>query len=341
MTIVTEPKRRKIPWTWIITIGLAVVLLYFAFRGIDWNAMLAYVQQARIEFLLAAASVLIVSYLIRALRWRVLLSAEKWLPPLTVFWGTFVGYLGNSVLPARAGELIRTVMITRAGKLNFGFVLATALIERVMDAGVLVLIVLVSLSTLENLPDWLVGGSRTMAIIAIVGIVGLLVAPHLEGFIRQILGRLPLPENLRGKLDAFVGRFLTGMKALQHPGRAAGFAVFTVLAWSVDVVIAMLVGQAFGMALTVPQTLLLLAALGLASAAPSTPGYIGVYQFVARTVLVPFGYVEEQVLAFILTFQAVSYVMVILVGGIGLWQLNAGSLNLTKIVQEGERPAAE
>jgi uncharacterized membrane protein YbhN (UPF0104 family) len=117
--------------------------------------------------------------------------------------------------------------------------------------------------------------------------------------------------------------------------------VFTVLAWSVDVVIAMLVGQAFGMALTVPQTLLLLAALGLASAAPSTPGYIGVYQFVARTVLVPFGYVEEQVLAFILTFQAVSYVMVILVGGIGLWQLNAGSLNLTKIVQEGERPAAE
>jgi len=52
--------------------------------------------------------------------------------------------------------------------------------------------------------------------------------------------------------------------------------------------------------------LLLLTALGLGSALPSTPGYVGIYQFVAVTVLTPFGIGRDEALAFILVLQVLG-----------------------------------
>jgi glycosyltransferase 2 family protein len=71
----------------------------------------------------------------------------------------------------------------------------------------------------------------------------------------------------------------------------------------------------------------LIAALGLSSAAPSTPGYVGIYQFVAVTVLAPFGFARDEALAFILATQAVNvYAVVIVWGTLGLWSLGVRSL---------------
>jgi len=61
--------------------------------------------------------------------------------------------------------------------------------------------------------------------------------------------------------------------------------------------------------------------LGLSSALPSTPGYVGIYQFVGITVLQPFGIGRDQALAFILMFQALNYVLVLVYGVPGLYVL--------------------
>jgi len=77
-----------------------------------------------------------------------------------------------------------------------------------------------------------------------------------------------------------------------------------------------------GQGLNIGQSLILLAALGLSSAIPSTPGYIGVYQFVAVTVLVPFGFSKPDALAYILISQVIGYLVISFWGLIGLWQIN-------------------
>ncbi|MDL1900494.1 flippase-like domain-containing protein [Anaerolineae bacterium CFX9] len=314
--------RRKIPWTFVIAVILAVVLLYLALRNVDWDEMLTTLRSGRVEFLAAGAASLVFAYLLRSLRWRVLLTAEKPLSVETVFWGTWVGYLGNAVLPARAGELIRSFLIARRGDLNVAYVLATAVTERIFDAIVLVLLVFGSVFALPSVPDWLTNASLVMGVVGIVGIIALFLTPRLEPFFRGILMRLPLPHGLREKLLDLMSRFLVGMRAFQQPRRALFFTALTIVIWSVDVIVAMCVAGAFGMTFTIPQTLLLLAALGLSSAAPSTPGYVGIYQFVAVTVLPPFGFTESQAIAFILAFQAVTYLMVLFWGGVGLWRLN-------------------
>jgi uncharacterized membrane protein YbhN (UPF0104 family) len=62
------------------------------------------------------------------------------------------------------------------------------------------------------------------------------------------------------------------------------------------------------------MAMLLLTGLGLSSALPSTPGYVGIYQFVAVTVLAPLGIAKSSALAFILVLQAFGYAMTLLVG---------------------------
>lgn len=329
-----QPRRLKFSWSAALTIILAVVLLYLAFRGVDWGEMLSTVQQGRMEFMLLAFCIMTISYFLRSLRWRTLLSAENPnIHPLTTFWGTNIGYLGNYFLPARAGEVIRSAMIAQRTGINFMYVVATILTERIVDAVLLVLIVVVLLPTLGTPPDWLLSARQVMLFVGFGGLIGLLLAPRLEGLALSILDRLPLPEGLKAKLKTFLEKFLLGVRAFHHPARGATFLALTVVIWSLDVVVAMQVARAFDIALDPTQILFLLAALGLSSAVPSTPGYLGVYQFVTVSVLAPFGIDQNNALVYILAFQAMTYVLVIVWGMIGLWRLNTNLSALRQTAQ--------
>ena len=74
--------------------------------------------------------------------------------------------------------------------------------------------------------------------------------------------------------------------------------------------------------LLLQQAFVLLAALGLSSAIPSTPGYVGVYQFVAVSTLAPFGISQADALAFILISQILGYIIIGFWGLLSLWQFN-------------------
>jgi uncharacterized membrane protein YbhN (UPF0104 family) len=122
-----------------------------------------------------------------------------------------------------------------------------------------------------------------------------------------------------------LSQFLLGMRALHSPVRALSFLGLSFPIWLGDGLVAVSMAAALRLGLSLPQALLLLAALGLASAAPSTPGYVGVFQFVAVTVLVPFGFTHSQALAYIISYQAIIYVVVLVWGPIGLWRLHGWS----------------
>lgn len=306
----------------VVALVLAVVLLYFAFRGVDWADLLRQIRSARPEAVLLGFGAFSVSWFCRSLRWRVLLRAGGPMPVLTAFWGTAVGYLGNMFLPARAGEVMRTAMIARASHLDAGYVLATAATERVLDAAVLVVIGLMALATVAELPPLLVDATRLMALIGAVGLVGLLLAPHFEGLVLKVLNRVPFVGARRAKLLELASRFLLGLRAIQDAGRAARFAGLTAVIWTIDAVAVTVIGGAIDVPMTLPLAFLLIAALGLSSAAPSTPGYVGIYQIVAVAVLGPFGIGQSGALALILLVQAITYCIVLTWGLPALWRLS-------------------
>jgi glycosyltransferase 2 family protein len=315
-------EKRTLRWSMALTLLPAAGLLFLAFRGVNWRDLVGTVQQARLEYLALAIGIGSVSYLVRGLRWRVLICAEKSVALATVFWAMMAGYLGNSFLPARAGEVFRAMLLGRNASLSKSFVLATALTERMLDVIALVLISLAVLLSLRGLPTWLLGAVKVMGALGLVGLFAVFFASRLENFLRRRLIGLSLPVTLHSRLMNFLEQFLLGVRAFQHPGRALGFVALTAMIWLADALGAMVIAQSLSLSLALPQALLLLVALGLASAVPSTPGYVGLYQFVAVTVLVPFGFSQSEALAYILVLQAVTYLMVSVGGGLGWWRLS-------------------
>src|SRR5262245_4476115 len=123
----------------ILTLLLAALCLWFAFRKVDWAEMLMIGSQARLEYLLLAAVMLTISFWLRGIRWGLLLNSGL-AHSLTMFWGIAVGYLGNAFLPARAGEVIRAMFVGGRLSISRSYVLATAIVERVIDVAVLVIV---------------------------------------------------------------------------------------------------------------------------------------------------------------------------------------------------------
>jgi len=97
----------------------------------------------------------------------------------------------------------------------------------------------------------------------------------------------------------------------------------TVLIWVSDGLGTMVAARALELPITFSMAMLLITGLGLSSALPSTPGYVGIYQFVAVTVLVPLGIAKSGALAFILVAQAYGYLATLLLGLPCLWILRS------------------
>jgi glycosyltransferase 2 family protein len=311
--------RRLLSWT--VSLLLAAGLLYLSLRGVDWHEVWRTLAGARWPFLAISGGIASTSLLLRALRWRILLNAEGRLGVGTVFWCNMAGYLGNNFLPARAGEVVRTVLIHRQGSLTKTYVLTTALAERLADAIALVLwSAIILLGGVNPKPRWITGVSGTMAVIAAAGAAAIIVLPHTSGLIEPVLLRLPL-GRFRKPLMTLAGQVLLGLRAFHQWGRFLGFALLTAAIWTMDACNAMALGSSLGLHIRFAVAMLLITGLGLGSALPATPGYVGIYQFVAVTVLAPFGIDRDRALAFILIVQAMGYALVLLYGLAGLFML--------------------
>ena len=314
---------RARPWSWLVAVALAAVLLYFSLRGVDWAQVWRILSHAHVGYVAAGCGCFCLALFLRALRWRVILSAAGRFDISTVFWATSAGYLGNNFLPARAGEVVRSVIVSGSSSLSNAYVLTTALAERLLDAATLVILGAVAVWSLDSTPHWIVDASRVVALLAVAGLVVLVALPHAESGVLRISNRLPLPPKWRERISAAITQSLLGLRAFHDPRRSAGFAAFTVLVWATDVCGVMLGTRALNMAVPAPVAMLLVAGLGLGSGLPSTPGYVGIYQFVAVTVLMPFGFGRDDALAYILLAQALSYIVISIFGFVGLAKYRA------------------
>jgi len=310
--------RRRVVWFSGAAL-LAALLLYYSLRGIDWTQVGRIVAAADRGRLVVAAALAAAALFLRACRWRILLNAAGRVSLSSVFWATAAGLFGNNFLPARAGELVRTFMISSRSALDNTYVLATALSERVADAIALVVISAFVLLAIPAPPGWLAGAARPFAMLGLLGALAIAVLPLFGSFGRSAIERAPMPDAFRPRLIGAMEQSLRGLRAFHDPRRLTGFLALTGLIWCLDAVGAVITGAALGLRIPISVAFLLIAGLGVASALPSTPGYVGIYQFVAVTVLTPFGFSRTDAIAYILVAQVLMYVVIGFWGSLGFW----------------------
>lgn len=303
---------------WIVSLALAAVFLYFSLRGIEWSQVWTTLRHAQPSLVGVMIALSCAGLFLRSYRWRVLLSARGGVSIPLAFWATSAGYLGNNVLPARAGEVIRSLMISSRAGMSRTFVLTTALSERIVDAIALVTISAVVLLMVPMQAGWMMRGARPIAIVGLGGALALALLPVLEKFWFRTLERLPIPEKLRGTAEKVLLHVLDGIRSFHDPSRLTRFLLLTAVIWLNDAFVTVTGARSIGIEIGLPVAFLLVAGLGLGSALPSTPGYVGIYQFVAVSILTPFGYSKTEAIAYILLFQAMNYAVVLFWGLIGI-----------------------
>jgi uncharacterized membrane protein YbhN (UPF0104 family) len=192
--------------------------------------------------------------------------------------------------------------------------------ERLVDVVALVMLGSFALGATGLTSAPLQKALMAMTVFGGFGLVIMLMLPRFGCRMEKILFALPmLDDALKARLAGLLQQFLRGLRALLNIRRATGFGLLTLLIWLMDGLGTILGGFILNLHFTLLQALVLLAGLGLSSALPATPGYVGIYQFVAMLVLVPFGFSNAEAVAYILFAQVNGFLLVSAWGALGLW----------------------
>ncbi|MCZ2127155.1 MAG: flippase-like domain-containing protein [Anaerolineales bacterium] len=314
--------KAQAPKRWLVAFSflLAALFLWLALRNLDWGVFFATLRNVRYGYLPLIFLWSSATFFVRAWRLRVLLGAE--LPLLNVFWANMAGYLGNNLLPARAGELVRAAYLGKRNPISASYALAAGLVERLMDMLALVILGAAALALNGVLSPTFQNALKSVSVLGGVGLLILFTLPRFEAPLTNWLVKIPVNDSLKEKALGFFRQFNSGLRALNHAPRVAQFILLTALIWFLDASANVFMAYILHLHWTLSQSFVLLAALGLSSAIPSTPGYVGVYQFAAVTALAPFGVSQADALAFIVISQIFGYLIVGAWGALALWRFN-------------------
>ncbi|HSM70847.1 MAG TPA: lysylphosphatidylglycerol synthase transmembrane domain-containing protein, partial [Anaerolineales bacterium] len=270
---------------------------------------------------------------IRAWRWHYLLGPIKKIPTKTMFPITTIGYMGNNIYPARAGEVLRAVILKRKEGVSVSASLATIIVERIFDGVVMLAFVFVNLGELAKLTSasGFVGNIQQVALIGTGVFIGALIVfliaamlPHMSARIGLWFIYKLLPKRLHKKVISLMNKFLDGLASLRSPFNVLMVFFTSVIIWLLETGKYWFVMHAFDFSVSFFALMLMNGIVNLATTIPSAPGYIGTFDAPGIAVLTAYG-VEHSV--------AVGYTLVL---HVALW-VPITALGVYYLAREGIR----
>ena len=295
-----------------IGVPVSVVLLYVATRGVAWEDVRTAIREARIAPLAVAVVALSGVYVIQGLRWR-WIARRQARASRVAFVGMVVAGVGaNNVLPGRIGDLLRAHWLSVRTGTPHSRTLATVIVDRACDVFVLLALLLVTYPFTPR-RTWIDRVFIASLVVTALIAAGL-VATRLYVSHRARDGRtLPLSVRL-----SWPGRQLSGLirgtAAVVGASDLAIALVLSVAAWLLWAVGLWLVADALGIDLALWQAAFMTGLVNLGTAVPSSPGFVGTYQWLCVSGLGLFDVGASQAFAFSLVLQAAWFVPTTLVG---------------------------
>src|SRR5258708_6360296 len=138
-------------WQFWLGVFISIVFIWLSVHGLKLSEFWSTVQKANYIWLVPGIGVYFIAVWVRAWRWHYLLGPIKKIPTKTMFPITTIGYMGNNIYPARAGEVLRAVILKRREGVPVSASLATIIVERIFDGVVMLAFVFVNLPELAKL----------------------------------------------------------------------------------------------------------------------------------------------------------------------------------------------
>jgi hypothetical protein len=329
-----QSRRKFIFWSQLV-LGLALGLaaLYLAGREVSLGELALVLSSVSLPLLGLTLVSSLLTPVVKAVRWRWLFHPAR--PSLGLVRLTGLLTLGqaiNMLLPGRWGELVRAYYAGEEMRASKSFVFGTIAAEKLLDMVVLAFLT-VALIPLVALPPWL--AARVGYVILAALILSAVVAALLGG--RDLWLRIAdaglriFPKPAAGRWKARLAAALDGLGALRNRRAAVAIWGWTLVAWLVAALTNLLLLAAFGLAPSLQISLFLLVVLQAGIAVPSTPGKVGVFQFLCVLALSVFNVPASVAFG----YGVVLYLIVL--GSIcgwavfGLWQRGLNLRRLTRV----------
>jgi hypothetical protein len=320
--------------TVVVTLGFSYIALSNINLSLAWRAFRTsdywWLAAALIPFALGNAA--------RALRWRSLFARGRRPPVGPVTNAMMVGYLYNNILPARAGEAARVVVLTQRSTTAPVEIVGTVVLERLYDVIAILVIFFAAEPWLPHV-SWF-GAAALAALVLAVLIIAAAAVLAIFGdrplrLLMRPLGRLSLFSGER--LERTISELTHGLSGLRHPRLALEAFAWTIAAWLFTALCAYFVTLAFHLHLPFAAGVLVSVAIGLGNILPSPPAAVGVFEGATLIALRAYGISPSSALPYAVLLHLVNFVPFLIAGAITLYYNSRHPPRITPT--EVERPA--
>ena len=284
-------------------------------KDVDWDIFWEALRTSDYVWLVPALVVLAVSLWVRAVRWQLLFQPETRPPIGPTTRATIVGQFFNSILPARAGEAARIVMLKQEAGTSRAESLGTAVAERIVDVLALLLLLLVTLPFLPEITWLKTVGAFALGLIAVVGVTTLVLRRFGHRPIRYLLrplARIPAVEEEHTHRAAT--NIVAGLHVLERPERAGPAFLLTLVSWLLLSLSFWLTLLAFEPDLGYDAGILVLVTTTLSLVIPSLPAGVGVFEAAVLVALRPYGVEDSIALSYAVVLHALNFVPYVVAG---------------------------
>jgi len=318
-------------WQFWLGVAISAFFLYWVLKDIDYATLWQKTLEANYWLILPGVGAYFIGLWVRAWRWHYLLRPVKPIPTRKMFPIVAMGYAGNNIFPARAGEVLRAVVLKNKEEVPISASLATIIVERVYDGVVMLAFIFVNLAELSRLTeevtlfrnfsiqDVAVWGSVLFFGVLVVFLAAAMFPTPTEKIIRWLVERV-VPQRIREKTLQIAVRFLGGLASLRSPVEALMVFFTSVVIWLLETVKYWFVMQAFRFSISFFALMLMNGVVNLATTIPSAPGYLGTFDLPGIKILEAHGVVAETAASYTFVLHFALWFPVTLLGLYYMWR---------------------
>jgi glycosyltransferase 2 family protein len=318
------------------TIVVTLLFSYIAFSGIDLTSAWRALRVSDLWWLVAALAAFGLSALTRAVRWRSLFARGRRPPVRVVANAMLVGYLYNNIMPARAGEAARVVVLTQRSTTPPVEILGTVVLERLYDVFAILVIFFAAEPWLPHVSWFGAAGIVAIALALLIAVSAAVLAVFGDRPLRALLRPLSRLSRFSGKrLETAASELTHGLGGLRHPGLAVEAFVWTVVSWLLTAACGYFVILSLQLQLPFACGVLVAVAIGLSMILPSPPAAVGVFEGAALIALNAYRIPHSSALPYAVVLHLVNFVPLVIAGAILL------HYNSRHPYSVGEQPRAQ
>ena len=312
---------------WHVWLGLIIsaVFLWLAFRKVDFSQVWDQLTSANLAYVALGIGFYFIALFVRTWRWRILLLPMKSVSVTRLFPVISTGYMANNIFPARAGDLLRTVLLRKKEGVPISGSLATIVVEHLFDGIAILALVLLNLGRLTSFApnsQW-VDIIETSAFwvglifgLILIMFIGMVLLPEKMNKITEWVVDHLVPKKLRQPLKGIIQKFTDGLQVLHSPFQSLLVMFQSVLIWIVETGLYWGVMKAMGLTLPFQNLLLVVGIVNLVLLVPAAPGGLGTFDAATKSMMEVFGVVPENALSFALLLRVALWLPVTVVGAV-------------------------